>query len=420
MVKVSKIYRIVVILVLMYMLRIFDLLFYSTINAYRFPLNIIVVIIGLLMAMTVLRMGKKNVQLREKCFILNRYMVIYTIIIIIEVINTFFSYRYSINDTLSAYMPYGYIFYAYPIVYIFHADNSLVPLLKRVLIVVLLMLAVKALSWGLYLQGGIILFPSVLEQYSGWARGGVVRLDTSYLFGIAFSVALYYSFISRKKRYLLIVVLMYLFAIFITQFRFLLGVMIIETGLLYYVLSLTKTKKTIRFLVLTVIIGVFFLVGGLDYVVGSFSTTGQYRSSTLARIETLLHYWALMINKSAVLGLGAQAYNNSTTASMMFRTATSSYWLEDLGIVGGFFRFGVLTLPLYGSLFYYALKTMKGLRRCSPDNSLMISYGTISYMLISCIMLNIFDSQRAFNVPFDLAIISYVWWRTKHSDREEA
>ena len=84
MVKVSKIYRIVVILALMYMLRIFDLLLYSTINAYRLPLNTFVVILGMLMAMTVLRMGKKNILLREKCFILNRYIVVYILVIIID------------------------------------------------------------------------------------------------------------------------------------------------------------------------------------------------------------------------------------------------------------------------------------------------------------------------------------------------
>lgn len=106
--------------------------------------------------------------------------------------------------------------------------------------------------------------------------------------------------------------------------------------------------------------------------------------------------------------INAKAYT-SKAFDILRRSDTDRFWLEDLGILGGFFTFGVMALALYGKLFYASIK--KVIDPCSDRmtnyDSCIFVKSIVLYMIVSCVLLNIFDAQRIWGVPFYLSIIFF-------------
>ena len=90
--------------------------------------------------------------------------------------------------------------------------------------------------------------------------------------------------------------------------------------------------------------------------------------STAARLLTIDHYWSLIKEKDAILGVGFLSAYTNKAFSILRRSDTDRFWLEDLGILGG----------------------------------------VVVYMILSCILLNIFDAQRIWCMPFYLSVIYFV------------
>ena len=68
-----------------------------------------------------------------------------------------------------------------------------------------------------------------------------------------------------------------------------------------------------------------------------------------------------------------------------------------------------MALALYGKLFYASIK--KVIDSCSDRmtnyESCIFVKSIVLYMIISCVLLNIFDAQRIWGVPFYLSIIFF-------------
>ena len=68
-----------------------------------------------------------------------------------------------------------------------------------------------------------------------------------------------------------------------------------------------------------------------------------------------------------------------------------------------------MALALYGKLFYISIK--KVINSCSDRitnyESRIFVKSIVLYMIISCVLLNIFDAQRIWGVPFCLSIIFF-------------
>lgn len=162
-------------------------------------------------------------------------------------------------------------------------------------------------------------------------------------------------------------------------------------------------------MIISLAIIIFILSGGLDYLLGLFSLNGVEKGSTEARLLTIEHYWSLIKRKNAILGVGFLSSYTSKAFDILRRSDTDRFWLEDLGILGGFFTFGVMALALYGKLFYASIK--KVIDPCSDRmtnyESCIFVKSIVLYMIVSCVLLNIFDAQRIWGMPFYLSIIFF-------------
>ena len=215
--------------------------------------------------------------------------------------------------------------------------------------------------------------------------------------------------VKKQLFYWIMLAFIYFYLIFVTQFRFQIIVSIVITVYCYYYASNSSKKKAIRLMIISLAIIIFILSGGLDYLLGLFSLNGAEKGSTEARLLTIEHYWSLIKRKNAILGVGFLSSYTSKAFDILRRSDTDRFWLEDLGILGGFFTFGVMALALYGKLFSVSIK--KVIDPCSDRmtnyESCIFVKSIVLYMIISCVLLNIFDAQRIWGVPFYLSIIFF-------------
>lgn len=406
-IKISLLFKVIIYIVTLYILG-FDKIIALPGNSFAY--DILIAMLGIILALYVIEKSCSNQNLRTQCESLSNYLKIYLIIILIAMTCSMIAYRYSLTQLLIITRKYFYVFYAYPIMYIFSIDEDIFKFTNRIYWISLLLLVIKASVWYLYNFKGITVFYDLLFQYSeDWTRNGFMRMDAGALFGITLCLTLYYCLAKKQLFYWIILVFLYLYLIFITQFRFQIIVSVILTVYCYYRATDSRKKKTVRLMIISLVIIMFILLGGLDYVLNLFSVSGAQGSSTEARLLTIDHYWNFMKKKNAIWGVGFLSTYTSEAFDILRKSDTDRFWLEDLGILGGFFTFGVMSLLLYGELFYNSIKKVVFSR-----NNRIINYELdvfakciVVYMMLSCVLLNIFDAQRIWGVPFYLSIIFF-------------
>ena len=106
------------------------------------------------------------------------------------------------------------------------------------------LLGIKFITWYLYNFKGMTVFSGLLFQYSeGWTRNGFMRMDTGALFGIVLCVTLYYCFVKKQLLYLLVLAFLYVYLIFVTQYRFQIIVKASVNGIWILLLNRFQQKK---------------------------------------------------------------------------------------------------------------------------------------------------------------------------------
>ena len=383
-----------------------------------FVYEISIAAIGVLLALYVKNKTRSNIDLRMQCRALSKYLMIYLVIILIEMIYSGIAYGYNIVQLLIITRKYFYVCYSYPIVYIFTMDDDMYKFTKTICWTSMFLLGIKFITWYLYNFKGMTVFSGLLFQYSeGWTRNGFMRMDTGALFGIVLCVTLYYCFVKKQLLYWLVLAFLYVYLIFVTQYRFQIIVTIILTAYGYYCSTDSNKKKNIKLMAISFIIIAFVLFGGLDYLLNLFSFNGMDGGSTAARLLTIDHYWSLIKEKDAILGVGFLSAYTNKAFSILRRSDTDRFWLEDLGILGGIFTFGILSLLLYGKLFFDSIKrtfASHRIRKIEGGDD-CLKKCVVVYMILSCILLNIFDAQRMWCMPFYLSIVYFAQNSTKNN-----
>lgn len=337
-----------------------------------------------------------------------KYLLLYGLALIVGVTITWMNYRYTLSDLVLAVYPYTYAFLAFPIIYCFIKDNGYERYTSQLIDIAVVLLLIKTVVWFLYNYLGIELFPRLLFEFSAWTRSGMQRMFSGFLVGIILSFSFTHGFYFEKRmKYKFMFAFIAFFLIFETQYRYQIASAGISVLFMYFYGSKSSQQKMNKFFLLVPILLIVYSCGAFDKLIESFAVTGSYGNSTSARLLALNSFWNQMTNRKAFLGLGLLVDSNFLAESIL-KYEYGVYYLEDLGIVGGFFRFGILSILQYGFLFVGAVKVcIKTLKNHNRRNSIFI-IGVTSYMIISCLALNIFDGQRAFDVPVYIALISYI------------
>ena len=154
-VKVSQLFRVIICAVTLYTLG-FDKII--TLPGSYFVYDILIAAIGVLLALYVKNKTHSNMNLRIQCKALSNYLMICLGIILIEMIYSVITYGYNIVQILIIIRKYFYIFYAYPIIYIFTIDDDMYKFTKTIYWISMFLLGIKFITWYLYNFKGMTVF----------------------------------------------------------------------------------------------------------------------------------------------------------------------------------------------------------------------------------------------------------------------
>lgn len=415
MIKLSSFFKTVVIgctMIMMGYLQIFPI---TNIGNFKFICQIIVALIGMLMAFIVLILLFKNTgdnysspDYRYEYKLLNFYIVPYIIILIIEILNTQLLYHYNLSVMINSLLPYLYIFWAYPLIYIFDNEKSIYPLLKTICKLAILMIVIKFIGWFFYNYKGMNLFQNLVLETTDWIRNGKQRIDVTPLFGITFVYYFYRFLITNKRRFinLMIIVALIGYLILVTQVRYQTIVVVLTGLIMIYFIPEKNGYGRLGKLIVTFLLLLGMITGGIAAIIELFSVNGINGASTAVRFEGIQHFLNIMKNTNHYLiGLGMMSQWNGVSEQLLYRNQWSYYYLSDLGIIGEFIIFGVLGIIVYGLMFYFFIKTDMKLKDRWQRVALT---GLLAYLIMSSLSLNVFDLSRSFDVPFYFAIFSYM------------
>ena len=340
-------------------------------------------------------------------------LIIITIILVVEVINQTFFLGYGFDENLKVIIPYLYCYLSVPICY-YIERKGIIKLLDRISFLSFAIVLIKSIGWILYSKFGITILSNLILKYSSeWARNGSLRVEVDCLFGLSFCYFLFKAFSSRKKINYLIVCIYIAYAWIIAQSRTIfLALIICTVAMFYFNGKKGQTKILIRFVIALLLLA-FLMSDSFINLISSFSTSNLvYGGSSIARFDCILHYWKLMVARKSVFGLGLLDTSCPHAISLMDNTHFSIgnwysfYYLADIGILGGFFRFGVLSFLLYGYLIYIAVKAVLNALK-KVDSMTPFFVGIFMCFVVDCFILNSFEMTRAFGLVFYICIFNH-------------
>ena len=411
MLKLSSICRFLMVICASFMLGV-PMLFPKEILGVYMQKGIILTLSLILIVLIFLLSGKNHELNKENKFVvlyLSLYLMAFLVVLFLSKQTLGYSWSQLVRGVLLDYLlPIA----AIPIVYIFHSDGTIDKFLSLITKIVLVMLAIRFFSWFMYNWRGQVYFSRLLFQYEGWIRDGFQRIESGMLYGIALVVVTIKSLEKTTKGiwYKALLVFMVLFLVLVTRVRFQSFIALVTVFVIYCV---NKSKSRHGFLIKLFTFILLFLVLVFDTSILQtlqklISTQGTYGASTSVRFQGVDHYLSLMRDRNAYLGLGFLLQGNFTADFLMYRNQWSIYYLDDLGIVGTYVQMGLFVIITHGLLFWKAIQvSWKTLLKKESLNKLY-AIGLTVYIISSCLLLNIFDRQRIFDVPFYLAIFSYL------------
>lgn len=407
-IKVSKIFEWIIIICCILMLGYTMLLEKDYIGYY--VARIIVAILSIVSAFVTVAITPRNTAFWKIIQFLNRYIVPYSLFIGMMFLYSLIAYQYEIGDLYKIILPYLFVYLAYPIAYVFYWQDSMNKLMMRVSFLVVGILVLKMISWYFYNFQGTVVFERLLFEYDKWFRNGLQRVNAGYLVGIVTVFFFVRGNAGIKKIYYYgIVAYIIFFLMYVSAYRFQVIVTCFACAVVYYFYHGKNLKVFFRRVLLFFLLIALFTSEPVQDLIASFAVSqAGIGYSTLVRVMNIQHYCKLMIDRLTIFGLGFIAKDNSASFALMSYNGGEIFWLEDVGILGGFFRFGLFSLFLYGYPFWQSLTLCKALKKNNRLDLRPIAFGITAYMIISCLALNMFDGQRAFDVPFYMAIIAYL------------
>ena len=377
-------------------------------------LQIIISVIGIITALVAILSVYSRycpIEIRTRVLIefrkLNIYIIPYLLIILYEGLHTKFMYGYNNITLMYAVTPYLYVLFGYPLSYIFTVDGSYLPFLKKVSILGIVMTVIRVTGWFFYNYYKLPIFLGIVLQTPDWTRNGLQRIDVVPLYGIIVVILLSNYLKSNKIKDLVMLLILVCYPIFVTQVRYLTIVVLITIISMIYLKPSKSSKFVFVKILLSIALSFSVIFGVIQQVVALFSPDSLYGPSTSVRIEAIDHFYNLVnTTGNQFSGLGYLLSWNGNAAQLLSRNIWQNYYLSDLGIFGGLVVFGLLGIVVYGLLYYLGIKSVIDNWNHGNANRIMVM-GIFIYMVLSCFSLNIFDMNRAMDVPFYLAIFCY-------------
>lgn len=278
--------------------------------------------------------------------------------------------------------------------------------LKYIVTIGFTAIILRIVLWFFYNFMNINLGPGFFEGREDWTRTilghTLVRISEPYISGFLFIVCVLgiynKGYFKNKINNYLGVIVLYFYAIFISQTRMQLLVYTIILGLMLLVQSLNSGK--ILLFISSIIIIILLLIINKDHIISffnSFDPNSVNGYSTTLRINSFNYFLSVWENSNRWLGFGFTPDGHVV--------GLNKYWISDFGIYINLFEFGILGFLI---LIYPILRgifiSIKVLKLRAFYSNLFI--GLTLFLLVS--MENIYLLNLATIAPIYLGLMLLV------------
>lgn len=283
-------------------------------------------------------------------------------------------------------------------------------ILKFITYLVLLTLLLKTFSWYISNFKNRIIFENFVYEFGDdWTRNGLYRFNSTPFGSLVFTI-ISYNLITGKDRYKFIwsVILIYIlwYNAVIYQSRAELLICLIPTVFMYLMFK-RKQANIFALKYLVLILGIVFIItsGIFKRFIDTFSLGSSMGGSTRLRIEAFQYYLSYFKN-NIITGIGFLDNSNAVTLAIL-RGPSGNRYLDDLGIIGFIFQFGLLGLIIL--VFIYRRIICIFLSVKDNDKKTLLCGLIILFTCMNFMSACPFDGNRMIIVPFMLAIFEYIY-----------
>ena len=346
MIKRSRFFNLIIIFSTLLMSGMLLIIPFQIMGGYSF--RFFVAVIGFVLFILCIIMTNKTVLYSKIIHKINIILIPYLLSVIISTIYTSIIYSYSLYEVIISLIPYMFVFFTYPLSYCI-VVIGMRKFMKCIALITTLFLIIKFIIWISYNEFGIVIFPNLLFEFgTDWIRNNFLRVNPGYLTGISFSYYLAEFFNSKRKPLIAGILCFYIYFIFVcSAFRFQSLVLVLITFISFLYSKKTMTSRTVKIL-LYLLVG-FFVIFSPTFTkfINSFSVGNENTGgSTLLRILTIQHFWNYIVKNKLFLGVGMLIQENENALLVLTKSQWRLFYLEDIGVLGGIFKFGLLSIGI--------------------------------------------------------------------------
>lgn len=351
---------------------------------------------------------------------LRKYLAVVTVSLFLISLYTIIAYP--LNPLITTYGFASYYLYAYlavPILYIYIVEGGYESFFKILNMIATLMYVVTIIQGLSYMRTGHLLFSyASVNVVGGFVRDGKVRLSSGALGFIMIIYNFYRAYNLKqtkpKEKFgsILLIVLGGLSIYFTGNSRIMLLTLLMAVGFLVLFGDGTKKKKRIAIFAILIGIVVVLASGIIPRFLNSFSSTGDYAGSSIARMGAYKYYFECFLKNPIFANgfVGDENYYDIVhgASGIYYQTVYVRYFYDDVGIVGqlallGVFLVGIYIWPLC-RLIRISFMCLKN--KTYVKGKLLIAL--MCYLVCTTPTLIILDANRIIAFPIILAIAEYI------------
>lgn len=359
-------------------------------------------------------------ELKQYRGFLRNYLTVVTVSVLILYIDALI--RYPKNELITTYgfgTYYFYSFLAIPVVYLFEKQGGIQKFLKYLTVIVCILYAVSVIQGISYIRTGSLLFGKVITNIGAQVRDGKIRMGGGAFDTVMLLYSIYVLYNNRNaarrnNKSAWILLILGLLNIAVTgHTRIALLSVGIASVILIYMGDGGNKKKAFAWIIIAAGIVFMFGSGFVGKIWDSFSTSGDYAGSTIARLGAWKYYFGSFLSNplSAIGFAGDENYYDLVhgDSGIYYQTVLVKYDYSDCGFIGllaqtGVFSFFIYIWPLirFGKMALHYLQ-----HKLAVPGAFIIAL--FSYLVVTSATLSILDAARVIAWPVVIAVCEYCW-----------
>ena len=352
---------------------------------------------------------RRNYKLKHNSVsFINLAMFMVTLLIAVQALYTMPKYNETFVDIIRATGHLFMLALAYALIDIYLLEDSIngaLNLISNITFVSMLLYLANAIVNNF--TGISLLIVKVVQIRNGRPR---ITMPVMSTFMILYEWFEFLNDDRRNKRKHFVYVLIGLAGLFYVDMTRMLQISVIVSMVAIYFFRKNHTKNQLLFAI--ALIGILILIVNTDYFSGfldSFSLTGSQGDSTRARLNAIA-YFSEFTKDNLFLGMGMVRPYRQDLYNIYFGPIGTYNCLDDIGIFGLFFYYG-----LFGLILYIMLLLRWGWILIHVKNNCAYSLlvGLFVFALATSPSLIITNSQRSLLIPIFTSVFEFAYYQVR-------